>query len=79
MSIFQKIHIVMKVTSPSDATEAVKCLKTILHFRSRPLALHLLVDHLSHHIFTTLFDTWQLPMSKKFLFHFISLIFLLQI
>ena len=51
-------------TSISGVREAVTCLKTILHFRNRPLILHFLVDDRSYLILNTLFDTWQLPMGK---------------
>ena len=51
-------------TSISGVREAVTCLKTILHFRNRPLILHFLVNDRSYLILNTLFDTWQLPMGK---------------
>ena len=63
--IFQRIHVVFMATSVSGAREAVTCLKTILHFRNRPLILHLFVNAQSYYVLNTLFDTWQLPMGKN--------------
>ena len=37
-------------------------LRTIIHFRSQPLAVHILVNSHTQHIFETLFNTWQLPL-----------------
>ena len=59
----------MIVTTPADVREAVTCLKTILYFRSQPLAVHFIVDDQTYKILTTLFNTWQLPLGTTISLH----------
>ena len=53
------VHVAMMAAGPDAAKAVVTVVKSILIQRTRPIAVHLLVDHVSTAVLEEIFSTWQ--------------------